>query len=330
LVEASRYEAPRVGETVSAGIVPLLSYLGADTILADAVTVPSYGTAGAWGSEQLVRHDFIWTGRGQGLHLDRNRFDQALAGCVLGFGSALRTGTQVRDVARQDDGWIVQLEASDGAEDVGARIIVDATGRQARIARRLGAERRVTDRLVGLACHVDLPEGPVEQITLVETVPEGWWYTAPLPHGKAVAALMVDADLLRGLGISGSGDFLAALSVTRHVAARLKGARPLSEPRAFPAESHVLHPPCGRGWIGAGDAACAFDPLASLGIGYALTSGIQAARIAEQWLRGEDGLARAYAADIARHAEVYSAQSRELYQSERRWLDAPFWQRRQG
>jgi flavin-dependent dehydrogenase len=330
LVEASRYEATRVGETVSAGIVPLLSYLGAGSVLAQAVTAPSYGTAGAWGTDQLVRRDFIWTGRGQGLHLDRNGFDQGLAACLSDFGSAPRTATQVREVTRQDDYWAVQLEAPNGPEQVAARIIVDATGRQARIARRLKAERAVTDRLVGLVCHLELPDTPGEQTTLVETVPGGWWYTAPLPNGKAVAALMTDADLLRGLGISTVADFLRAMSVTQHVAARLGGAIPSGEPRAFPAESHVLHPPCGPGWIAAGDAACAFDPLASLGIGYALSSGIQAARIAEQWLRGEDGLAQAYAADIARHAGVYRAQSRELYQAERRWLDAPFWQRRQG
>jgi flavin-dependent dehydrogenase len=330
LVEASRYESMRVGETVSAGIVPLLSYLGAGSVLAQAVTVPSYGTAGAWGTDQLVRRDFIWTGRGQGLHLDRNRFDGALAACLPDFAIAPRTATQVRDVTRQDDGWVVQLEAPGGQDQVAARIIVDATGRQARIARRLQAERLVTDRLVGLVCHLDLPERPAEQTTLVETVPEGWWYTAPLPQGKAVAALMTDADLLRGLGINTAADFLAALSATRHVAARLQGGLAASEPRAFPAESHLLHPPCGPGWIAAGDAACAFDPLASLGIGYALTSGIQAARIAEQWLRGDDSLAQAYSTDIARHADVYRAQSREMYQAERRWPDAPFWQRRRG
>ncbi|HET6608706.1 MAG TPA: tryptophan 7-halogenase [Rhodopila sp.] len=330
LAEASRYEAMRVGETVSAGIVPLLSYLGADSVLTDAVTAPSYGTAGAWGSADLVRRDFIWTGRGQGLHLDRSRFDQALAACLSGLGSVPRIATQVREVDWRDDRWVVQLDGPDGREDVEARIIVDATGRQARIARRLKAERAVTDRLVGLVCHLDLPKGLAEQTTLVETVPEGWWYSATLPHGKAVAALMTDADLLRGLGIDTAADFLTALSATRHIAARLQGALPIGEPRAFPAESHVLRPPCGPGWIAAGDAACAFDPLASLGIGYALTSGIQAARITEQWLRGESGLAQAYATDIARHAAVYSAQARDMYQAERRWPDAPFWQRRQG
>lgn len=174
LVEASRYEATRVGETVSASVVPLLSYLGAGSILAQAVSVPSYGTAGAWGTDQLVRRDFIWTGRGQGLHLDRNRFDQALVACLSDSGSAPRLATQVRNVSRLDDGWAVQLEAADGRENVAARIIVDATGRQARMARRLKGERAVKDRLVGLVCHLDLPNGPAEQITLVETVPEGW------------------------------------------------------------------------------------------------------------------------------------------------------------
>jgi flavin-dependent dehydrogenase len=328
LIEASDYAAPRVGETVSGGIVPLLSYLGAGSVLAEATTLPAFGTAGAWGSDQLIRRDFIWTGRGQGLHLDRSRFDQALAGCLAGFGSAPRTGTQVREVTRQGNGWTVGVDGPDGQEPVSARIIVDATGRRARIARRLGAKRSVTDRLVGVVCHLGQPEGPAEQTTLVETVPEGWWYTANLPNGKAVVALMTDADRLRGLGIDGEAEFVAALSATLHVSARLEGTRPLGEPRAFPAESHVLQPPCGPGWIAAGDAACAFDPLASLGIGYALSSGIQAARIAAEWLRGDSALEASYAADIGRHADVYRAQSREMYQAERRWPDAPFWQRR--
>jgi flavin-dependent dehydrogenase len=335
LIEASRYETPRVGETVSAGIVPLLSYLGAGSVLEQAVTLPAFGTAAAWGSDQVTERDFIFTGRGQGLHLDRTRFDQALAGCLETFGSTPRTGTprtgtQVRDITRRDDGWTVLLEGPAGPEPLSVRIIVDATGRPARIARRLGAERRVTDRLAGLVCHLDLPEGPAVRTTLVEAVREGWWYTAPLPHGQAVAALMTDADLLRGLGMDTVSDFLSKLFATRHVSARLAGARPRGEPRSFPAESHVLSQPHGIGWVAAGDAACAFDPLASLGIGYALTSGIQAARIADGWLRGDDSLALAYPDDIARHAAAHGTQSREMYAAERRWPDAPFWVRRQS
>ena len=330
LAEASDYATPRVGETVSAGIVPLLSYLGAGSVLADEATLPAFGSAASWGSDQVIERDFIYTGRGQGLHLDRQRFDQALAGCLDAAGGTRRTGTRPDAITRRDDGWTLRLDGPEGSELVSVRVIVDATGRPARVARRLGAERRVTDHLVGLVCYLDLTDGPAVQTTLVETVPEGWWYTAPLPFGQAVAALMTDADLLRGLGIDSTEAFLARLLTTRHVSVRLVGARPRGEPRVFPAESHVLSQPCGPGWVAAGDAACAFDPLASLGIGYALTSGIQAARIADGWLRGEDSLALAYPADIARHAATYAEQSREVYAAERRWADAPFWRRRQG
>ena len=330
LIESSRYEAARVGETVSAGVVPLLSYLGANWVLDDETALPAFGTAGAWGSDQVIQRDFIYTGRGQGLHLDRRRFDRAMAACLRTFGSAPRSGTEVRELARHDSGWTLVLDGQAGPECLSARIIVDATGRQARVARRLGAERRVADRLAGLICHLELPAGASERTTLVEAVPEGWWYTAPLPHGQAVAALMTDADLLRGLGVDGAEDFMARLFATRHISVRLAGARPRGHPRAFPAESHVLSQPCGYGWVAAGDAACAFDPLASLGIGYALSSGIQAGRIADGWLRGDDSLAQAYPNDIARHVAHHAAQSREMYAAERRWPDAPFWLRRQG
>jgi flavin-dependent dehydrogenase len=336
LIEASHYETPRVGETVSASMVPLLSYLGAGSILTDETTLPAYGTAAAWGSDQVIERDFIYTGRGQGLHLDRRRFDQALALCLETFagrsaiGSPLLTGTHVRDVRRQGDFWLLVTDGAVGDGRICARAVVDATGRQARVARRLGAERRLSDRLVGLVCHLELPEGLSEQTTLVETVRGGWWYAAPLPGGQAVVALMTDADLVRGLCVDSIADFMAQLSMTKHISRRLADARPLAEPRAFPAESHVLTPPLGVGWVAAGDASCAFDPLASLGIGYALTSGIQAARIVDEWLRGEDGLAAAYPADIARHATTYFSQSREIYAAERRWDAEPFWARRHG
>ena len=335
LIEASRYEAPRVGETVSAGLIPLLSYLGAGSILTDEVMLPAFGTAGAWGSDQVIARDFIYTGGGQGLHLDRRHFDQALAGCLDAFAGSSPTrvvtllGRQVRDLDRQDDGWLLTTDGAAGYQQFAATVIVDATGRQARIARRLGALRVVADRLVGMVCHLELPDGPSEQTTLVETVPDGWWYTAPLPRGRAVVALMTDADLLRGLEIDSVSGFMARLSMTRHLAHRLAGASPLAEPQAYPAETHALSQPIGNAWIAAGDAACAFDPLASLGIGYAVTSGIQAARIADEWLRDQDALGLAYPSDIARHVAACAEQSRQIYAAERRWTSEPFWARRQ-
>lgn len=232
---------------------------------------------------------------------------------------------QAREVLREGEGWRIHAE---GAGPIAAHSIVDASGRQSRIARRLGAERRVADRLAALVCHVALPAEPIAATTLVESVAAGWWYSAPLPGNQAVVALMTDADLLRGLAVGDAADFLARLAATRHVGSRLAGARLVDGPHSCTARSQQLDPPLGPGWVAAGDAACAFDPLASLGIGHALGSGIQAARIAHQRLGGDDSLARAYAGDIARHFAMHAAQSRSIYAAERRWPEAPFWRRR--
>ena len=149
----------RVGETVSAGIVPLLSYLGAGSILANAVTVPCLRHRRRLGQRSMVRARFhldrTWPGtapRPQSLRPGARRLPVGL----------WRSPTHRHPGPRRDPAgrWLGRSTGRPrtARSSVAARIIIDATGRQARIARRLGAERVVTDRLVGLVCHLDLPE----------------------------------------------------------------------------------------------------------------------------------------------------------------------------
>ena len=164
-------------------------------------------------------------------------------------------------------------------------------------------------------------------MALIEAVSEGWWYSAPVPGG-VVVAFMTDADALSSAAMNPCA-FMTLLRQTSLTATRLSGCVLTSGPRASPAGSHVLKPCLGRAWIAAGDAAAAFDPLSSLGIGHALASGIQAARIVDGRLNGDETLASAYPADVSRHVGTYLEQRRTLYGFERRWPDRPFWARRQ-
>ena len=166
-------------------------------------------------------------------------------------------------------------------------------------------------------------------VTLVESVPNGWWYCAPLPGRIAVATFMTDLDELRSSQMRQSDVFCRQLSNTSHIAARLAEAKLVEKPRIYPAGSHQLSPCIGGSWVAAGDAAAAFDPLSSLGIGYAIASGIHAARIAGQRLKGKEELALCFQADIARHVSSFLAQRASYYACERRWPASPFWSRRQ-
>ena len=77
--------------------------------------------------------------------------------------------------------------------------------------------------------------------------------------------------------------------------------------------------------MAAGDGVAAFDPLAAMGVGHAITTGIHAARVAYNGLAGDGSLLAAYQADVARNFDQCLALRRRYYQMEQRWAAAPFW-----
>lgn len=82
-----------------------------------------------------------------------------------------------------------------------------------------------------------------------------------------------------------------------------------------PADSAYLEPTARSGCVAVGDAAMAFDPLASRGLHNALLS-------ARNAVRGNSiGLSTTF--------QSYLEQKRECYLEERRFIDQPFWRRRQ-
>ncbi len=80
-----------------------------------------------------------------------------------------------------------------------------------------------------------------------------------------------------------------------------------------------------KGWVAAGDAVCSFDPLSSMGIGHALSSGIRAGIIARQQLMEEKDYTDVYTRDVIGNFSNYMAIRSKFYQSETRWKSSKFW-----
>jgi hypothetical protein len=99
--------------------------------------------------------------------------------------------------------------------------------------------------------------------------------------------------------------------------------------RLVPAPSQRLVEVAGPGWIAAGDAACSFDPLASMGIGHAIASGIHAARVAHDSLTADGALLAQYARGVDRNGSQYLDTRERYYSLEPRFAGRPFWARRQ-
>ncbi len=311
ILERSSYDVWRVGETLSPGVLPLLQYLGAESVLSARGQRRAYATSAAWGSADVVSRDFLFTGGGDAWHLDRAQFDASLAQLVTERGGTVLTGTPF---------------TAETLESLGARYVIDASGRHAAFARTRGARAVAEDTLTGLVAVFEGGQD-AQSATLVEAMEDGWWYSARLPENRLVVAFMTDADIIRAGHLHEREVWLAHLGTTRSTQPRVADAQLVQGPVACPAHSQILDPVAGEDWIAAGEAAVGFDPLSSMGIGYAITSGIQAARIAAG---GDREHAQLFAADVRKHYDAYLVRRRAYYAIEKRWVGAPFWERRQS
>ena len=151
VLERSRYESTRIGETLPPEIKRPLIALGVwERFLADE-HLESPGTVAAWGEAELYDNDFIVNPHGHGWHVDRRRFDLMLALAAKESGAEVLCGARgIRIVPSSPMAWHIGAVVDGQRLERRAALLVDATGRSASPARRLAGHRIVYDRLVGL------------------------------------------------------------------------------------------------------------------------------------------------------------------------------------
>ena len=328
LLERTNFESFRAGETLDAETFPLLESLGAWDRVASVTSrqVPHRGVRSAWGSEELEDRPSIFHPLGEGRHVDRARFDEALAAWASSAGAIVRLN--VGTCAVRTHGEFFRVEPARG-EPIDARYFVDASGRGAPASARLGGRRWLAvDRQVALVARMQTSSDLGFDLWL-EAARDGWWYSVPQADGAFVVALITDADLLASGGRRANATrFAEALARTKHTAARCAVAKwdaLDSSLRIVRAESGVLMRERGDDWCAVGDAAMATDPLAGNGVARALRGAMEAVERIDARLRGETPAT--YGPDPRKFFE-YLDRRADYYEIEARWPTAPFWMRR--
>jgi flavin-dependent dehydrogenase len=329
VLERSNFDRPRTGETLAPSVQPLLRDLGVWERFCRLGPLPSWGNRSVWGDRSPVEHSHLASGYGSGWHVDRQAFDRMLAEAAADAGADLRTGETATGWRFTGTRWEVAVAGA----VVPGRFLVDATGRRAVAGRALGAHRVVFDRLTAIAGTWTGADLGKEQYLLVETAPDGWWYTAPLPGGalpgcSLVGMLMTDADLCRRDGLAGRGCWHKRLRSAPVTAARVGEAYSSSELRVHPAASHrLLRHGDPRPWIAVGDATLAVDPATGSGVPRALCTAEGAAAVVGEALDGRAGVLAAYESARDEECTAYLTERANHYAAERRF-STPFWQRR--
>ncbi|MDM0105524.1 tryptophan 7-halogenase [Variovorax sp. J22R24] len=331
LIEASRFERPRIGESLSPDIQPELLGLGVRGRFLALRSLPSWGTRSIWGEPSAQARSHLTSPWCSGWHVDRTAFDQMLAEAARDAGVQWIEACRVGAVRHDGGAWCVHA----GGHVWRSRWIVDATGRSARIARAIGARRMRFDSLVGIAAVCPDASTTERHHLLVEAVEEGWWYSAPLPgdpQPATIAMLMTDGDLCARGGLHRPQGWRRAMAHSVATRCRVDAAA-CGAPQVHLAHSHrLLRPkaPAPGPWLAVGDAALAVDPLSGSGVLRALRQAREAAvAIGEAIERPAHADELIASFDAARDNECtdYLVERAQHYAIEQRF-ESPFWRRR--
>lgn len=321
LIEQDRYETHRVGETLPPMIRQQLTALGVWERFLECGPLPSYGIRTAWESPIPRHQDFLQNPYGCGWHVDRARFDAMLASAAAQAGATLFLPARVGSCSKhKDDTWTLEIAQDGVSSSLSGRMLVDATGRKAMLASRLGGKAEVADRLIGAVSFCENSEPA--QWTLIEAVENGWWYSVPLPGTGMVFAYMTDSDLW----MDRKWDevlHLAPLTFER------AGRKPIPRPsQIVSAASVVRRPTAGLNWMAIGDAALAFDPLSGQGVFKSIDNGIRCGSVIAKYFDGDLSALTEYETWINETYRSYLATRAQFYSSVARWPESRFWKRR--
>jgi flavin-dependent dehydrogenase len=328
VLERSRYDNLRIGETVPPQATQWLQQLGILNVLDSVPSRVAPGVVCLWERHWPAESPLYFNSYRHGWHFDRSCFDRTLAEAAERAGAVVSRGAVARSAERSSDNrWCLGVEIDGSRKDIQARWLVDATGRKSWFIRRQGVHPQALDRLVGLLGYVG-PRASSDQRLYVEARPDGWWYSAPLPGERSIAGFMTDKDLVpheqHALRL-----FWEEQRTSSQLISRLH-AKPSAEIplRVVAANGSWSGTVAGPQWIATGDAALAHDPLFGLGICYALESGWNAARaLVGSWNGDNRAVARYQQWTEAKYQDYWGRYS-QVYSNVTQWPDSKFWNRR--
>jgi flavin-dependent dehydrogenase len=328
VLDRSAPASARSGDVLPPTARPVLEELGVwDRFRSDG-HLASPGILSAWGHEEPVSQDFIWSPYGDGWHVDRRRFDEMLVRAAEEAGATVYRAARAKGGLLRGRGWQVDAVTDGPIVRLDAEFLVEAAGRASSLSRLPAARKTIYDRLVGVVATVEPSCGEVwvDHRMLLEAAEDGWWYSAPIPGPRLVVAWMTDPDLRNKTAGRLRDLWHHELDRVPHTRARVP-PRAVARVGVIAANSYCRRAAHGR-WLAVGDAAAAYDPLSGQGIVQALKMGQEAAAAV---VAAQTGATRAlddYADAVAEGFHQYLRLRREYYRAERRWPNSPFWNRR--
>lgn len=330
VISEGRKNAFIPGESLAPNTMLAMQQLGAAHLLQSPEHTVYTGNTVVWGNDTIRSRYFIKEPYGNGWHLNRLSFEAQLRTLAEQLGAQWRDQWRVHHIGHNGRMEVSCTNQQKELLRLRADMVIDCTGRASAIARRCGARKLTLDRLTAFCMVAQLPAAALHGMTCIEAAQDGWWYAAPIGHGRVVINFMTDSDLADAGVADLRGWMQRRFAQLQHLPSMipLAQATDCGGVQVHTATTAFLERPCGPGWMAVGDALCAYDPLTSYGITAALAACPEAAKAIRQHINGNDSGLRNYAAIQQNTFNKSVDMLQQQYGLERRWRHQLFWQRR--
>lgn len=331
IVEQNALDSIRVGDSVNSSLFELLEYIGIEkSDFEDNSFILGYSSHAAWGSSRITSRDSIFSNQSDNFQLDREQFDLMLLKQASLKGAVILPRTKCTDFRKTDSNWIVNLKHEiKGDLTIKAKYLIDATGRQSHVCRKLGIPSAKCDDLVAIGAFLQFEDSDaIKQDILIETTEEGWWYCATLPNQQMTVSLFTDAHIVKEKQLQKVENWNKLLANTLHIKNKIKNASSVENFWVKNAFSQVTDCTSMDNFIAVGDAVASFDPISSMGIGFAISSACHAAKAIIDYHNEKPSAISNYQQSVNAIFNNYLNIKAQFYDKERRWQDSPFWKNR--
>jgi flavin-dependent dehydrogenase len=324
--EASSQNQITIGEHLAAEAIHEFKKLKIPEAILKNNSIPCTEVQSAWGNDEVHFNESVFNPFGAGYILSRPDFDSTLLNYCNSIGIDIKKDTRISKIEKIDNGWKLHTNKKVFYTD----FIVDASGRNSKFNFELPIKKEKQDQLIGITKHLQLNSITSIESShlLVEPTKNGWWYTVQIASGKMISTFMTDPKVLANHNGSSSDFWNQQLTISIHTKTRLNSIEIPETIFTQSAHSHISEEIHGQNWLKVGDAAQSFDPLSSAGILKGFKMGQQAAEAIYKYSIGGKNAFKIYEDNIRNQHQEYLKLKTEYYAQETRWLQHPFWYKR--
>jgi flavin-dependent dehydrogenase len=295
-LERERFPRFHVGESLLPASLPLFDRLGVREQIESAGFQRKNGAVFADETEHRgvtlnFRRGPAW--EDHAYNVPRADFDRILLDHATKEGAVVREGVEVRDVGLRDDGVRLTVEVGGGAtEEVEAAFLVDASGRDALIASRLGRRVPLPDLgKAALFAHyrgARRASGRLEGHLHAYLFEHGWFWWIPFSGDLTSVGVVLHQRAFKARSGSLEALFEEMVAASPTVSGGLAGATRVTAVHPVANFSYRTEPAVGDRFVAIGDAVVFVDPVFSTGVYVAMQSAELASEVIVRAFRAGD------------------------------------------